>query len=59
MPAIAHIAGDPDRLTAQQRELIDLAATLGRERFAPRAERYGLDAFATGQCTVNATSVAP
>jgi alkylation response protein AidB-like acyl-CoA dehydrogenase len=44
MPAIAHIAGDPDRLTAQQRELIDLAATLGRERFAPRAERYDREA---------------
>lgn len=37
MPAVAHIAGSPEGLTAQQRELIALAATLGRERFAPRA----------------------
>lgn len=37
MAATAHIAGSTDRLTPQQRELIELAATLGRERFAPRA----------------------
>ncbi len=37
MAAPAHIAGSTDRLTPQQRELIELAATLGRERFAPRA----------------------
>ena len=27
-----HIAGNPQMLTAQQRELINLAATLGREK---------------------------
>ena len=32
-----HIAGNPSHLTVQQRELIDLAAALGRQRFAPRA----------------------
>jgi alkylation response protein AidB-like acyl-CoA dehydrogenase len=37
MAAPAHIAGSTDRLTPQQRELIELAAMLGRERFAPRA----------------------
>jgi len=37
MPAAAHIAGSADKLTAPQRELIELAAQLGRERFAPRA----------------------
>lgn len=44
MPAPAHIAGNPSWLTAQQRELIDLASTLGRERFAPRAARWDRDA---------------
>lgn len=49
MPAVtprtqAHIAGNPQRLTAQQRELIDLAASLGRERFAPRAAQIDRDA---------------
>jgi alkylation response protein AidB-like acyl-CoA dehydrogenase len=44
MSAPAHIAGYPDRLTPQQRELIDLAATLGRERFAPRAAAIDRDA---------------
>jgi alkylation response protein AidB-like acyl-CoA dehydrogenase len=44
MPAIAHIAGQPAHLTAQQRELIDLAARLGRERFAPRAARHDAEA---------------
>lgn len=39
-----HIAGNPATLTAQQRELIDLAATLGRERFAPRAARHDREA---------------
>ena len=39
-----HIAGNPKALTAQQRELIDIAATLGRERFAPRAADYDRDA---------------
>jgi alkylation response protein AidB-like acyl-CoA dehydrogenase len=39
-----HIAGSPQALTAQQRELIELAATLGREKFAPRAARYDAEA---------------
>jgi alkylation response protein AidB-like acyl-CoA dehydrogenase len=39
-----HIAGNPQRLSSQQRELIDLAATLGRERFAPRAAQIDRDA---------------
>jgi alkylation response protein AidB-like acyl-CoA dehydrogenase len=39
-----HIAGNPATLTAQQRELIEIAATLGREKFAPRAERIDRDA---------------
>ncbi len=44
MPFPMHIAGNPQQLTAQQRELIDLAATLGREKFGPRAARYDRDA---------------
>ncbi len=39
-----HIAGHPNTLTAQQRELIELAATLGREKFAPRAATHDRDA---------------
>ncbi len=39
-----HIAGNPQTLTAQQRELIDIAATLGREKFAPRAAKHDRDA---------------
>ena len=39
-----HIAGSPAQLTAQQRELIELAATLGREKFAPRAARHDSEA---------------
>ncbi|HSM23041.1 MAG TPA: acyl-CoA dehydrogenase family protein [Rubrivivax sp.] len=39
-----HIAGNPSHLTAQQRELIELAATLGREKFAPRAAAHDRDA---------------
>ncbi|MDE2080797.1 MAG: acyl-CoA/acyl-ACP dehydrogenase [Burkholderiales bacterium] len=39
-----HIAGNTRLLTPQQRELIDLAATLGRERFAPRAARHDREA---------------
>ncbi len=39
-----HIAGNPARLTAQQRELIEIAATLGREKFAPRAMQIDRDA---------------
>jgi alkylation response protein AidB-like acyl-CoA dehydrogenase len=39
-----HIAGNPEALTPQQRELIALAAQLGRERFAPRAARHDREA---------------
>jgi alkylation response protein AidB-like acyl-CoA dehydrogenase len=39
-----HIAGNPSHLTAQQRELVELAATLGREKFAPRAALYDREA---------------
>ena len=39
-----HIAGNPAKLTAQQRELIELAGTLGREKFAPRAAQIDRDA---------------
>ena len=39
-----HIAGDAAALTAQQRELIALAASLGREKFAPRAARWDREA---------------
>lgn len=44
MIPVAHIAGNPQRLTAQQRELIEIAATLGREKFAPRAMAVDRDA---------------
>jgi len=40
----AHIAGNAAALTAQQRELIALAATLGRDKFAPRAARWDREA---------------
>jgi alkylation response protein AidB-like acyl-CoA dehydrogenase len=39
-----HIAGNPERLTDQQRELIALAAELGATRFAPRAARHDREA---------------
>ena len=39
-----HIAGNPRLLTPQQRDLIELAATLGREKFAPRAQDCDRDA---------------
>ncbi len=39
-----HIAGNPALLTAQQRELIELAATLGREKFAGRAAAHDREA---------------
>ena len=42
--ATAHIAGNPARLTPQQRELIDIAATLGLAKFAPRAMQIDRDA---------------
>jgi alkylation response protein AidB-like acyl-CoA dehydrogenase len=39
-----HIAGDTHKLTAQQVELVELAAQLGRDKFAARAERYDREA---------------
>ncbi|MBL8307170.1 MAG: acyl-CoA/acyl-ACP dehydrogenase [Rubrivivax sp.] len=39
-----HIAGHPDHLTPQQRELIGIAAELGRTRFGPRAATHDRDA---------------
>ena len=39
-----HIAGSPEQLSSQQRELIELAARLGREKFAPRAAQHDRDA---------------
>jgi alkylation response protein AidB-like acyl-CoA dehydrogenase len=39
-----HIAGNPQSLTSQQRELIDLAARLGTTKFAPRAATYDREA---------------
>jgi len=39
-----HIAGSVEHLSAQQRELIALAASLGREKFAPRAARHDTEA---------------
>lgn len=39
-----HIAGSTEGLTRQQIELVELAATLGREKFAPRAARYDAEA---------------
>jgi alkylation response protein AidB-like acyl-CoA dehydrogenase len=39
-----HIAGNALSLTAQQRELITLAAKLGAEKFAPRAASYDREA---------------
>jgi alkylation response protein AidB-like acyl-CoA dehydrogenase len=43
-PPLPHIAGDAAALTSQQRELIGLAALLGREKFAPRAARWDREA---------------
>lgn len=40
----SHIAGDASKLTEQQRELIERAARLGREKFAPRAARHDREA---------------
>ena len=40
----ASIAGEADRLTARQRELVALAAELGRTRFAPRAALHDREA---------------
>ena len=39
-----HIAGNAQQLTPQQRELIALAATLGGEKFAPRAALHDREA---------------
>ena len=39
-----HIAGNEALLTGQQRELVALAAELGKEKFAPRAARYDREA---------------
>jgi alkylation response protein AidB-like acyl-CoA dehydrogenase len=39
-----HIAGNTAALTTQQRDLIALAATLGRNKFAPRAARWDREA---------------
>ncbi|MBC7940208.1 MAG: acyl-CoA/acyl-ACP dehydrogenase [Chitinophagaceae bacterium] len=39
-----HIAGHPATLTAQQRDLVALAATLGRDKFAPRAAQHDREA---------------
>ena len=44
MPHAMHIAGSEKNLTAQQRELIALAAQLGRDQFAPRAAQHDRDA---------------
>jgi len=43
-PTVPHIAGNTAALSAQQRELIALAASLGREKFAPRAARWDREA---------------
>jgi alkylation response protein AidB-like acyl-CoA dehydrogenase len=39
-----HIAGHPQHLSPQQRELIGIAASLGRQKFAPRAAAYDREA---------------
>jgi alkylation response protein AidB-like acyl-CoA dehydrogenase len=44
MKPLPSIAGDGFPLTAQQRELLELAARLGCEKFGPRAARYDRDA---------------
>ena len=38
------IVGEGYRLSAKQRELLEIAAELGREKFAPRAAQYDRDA---------------
>ena len=43
-PPAPQIAGPAYPLTDQQRHLLDLAARLGREKFAPRAAQYDRDA---------------
>lgn len=44
MPKTLHIAGHDAHLTDLQRELIERAAVLGRQRFAPRAQAIDRDA---------------
>ena len=44
MTTTMHIAGKAAALAPAQRELIELAAMLGREKFAPRADRYDREA---------------
>jgi alkylation response protein AidB-like acyl-CoA dehydrogenase len=39
-----HIAGNPQNLTPQQRDLVALAAQLGAEKFAPRSAKHDLEA---------------
>ena len=39
-----HIAGDTQKLSTRQCELVELAASLGRDKFAPRAARYDREA---------------
>jgi alkylation response protein AidB-like acyl-CoA dehydrogenase len=41
---VPHIAGNPATLSPQQRELIERAAILGREKFAARAARWDREA---------------
>lgn len=41
---MSHIAGDPAALTPQQAELIQRAAVLGRDKFAPRAATWDREA---------------
>ena len=43
-PSLPHIAGNAAALTAQQRELIAMAAQLGRDKFAGRAARWDREA---------------
>ena len=38
------IAGDYTELTSKQAQLLDIAARLGREKFAPRAQQIDKDA---------------
>jgi alkylation response protein AidB-like acyl-CoA dehydrogenase len=44
MAGVPHIAGNPDLLTREQRELIERMARLARERFAPRAMKHDREA---------------
>jgi alkylation response protein AidB-like acyl-CoA dehydrogenase len=43
-PTALHIAGSAHGLSAAQRDAVAIAATLGRERFAPRAARHDREA---------------